>query len=411
MANTILTPSVIAKEALMQVANNCVAGNLVFRGYEKEWQEKVNGWKKGQSITAKAPIHFRVQDGETLIISDIREEDVSLSLDYRKHVGMKLTGTEMSYTLEEFSDRIIKEAARTLGNFIDETVLSMYKYIPNQVGTPGTTPSSMYTIAEAGAVLTDEAVPKDNRFAILDPWATAKIADNVKGLLSQKMVEDAVKKGKIGMLSGFDLYESQNVDTHTCGTAAGTTALLVDGAASEGAVSITIDENGSWSKTFKQGDIFTVASVNGVNPISGNSHGRLRQFVVEADVAASGTEQAVSCTPGVAPYNIYSASAGATYLPYQTVDALPADNAAVTCAGSASLAHKVNIAAHEHAMALFMCPVRAPQGLSPKTMTENGFTITVTTGSDIVNYVEYIRFDVLFGIKAINPFLACRIAG
>lgn len=411
MANTLLTPSIIAKEALMQVRNNCVVGNLVFRGYEKEWMEKSNGWKKGQSITAKAPIHFRVQDGETLVISDIREEDVSLSLDYRKHVGLKLTGTEMSYSLEEFSDRIIKRMAQTIGNYIDETVLGLYKYIPNQVGTPGTTPSTMYTIAEAGAVLTDEAAPEDDRWAVLDPWAQAKIADNVKGLLSPKMVEKAVRKGSVGELSGFDLYKSQNVNTHTCGTAAGLTTLLVDSAPAEGATGITIDQNGAWAVTFKQGDVFSVASVNGVNPISGNSTGRLRQFVVEADVPTTGTEALVSCTPGVAPYNIYSADADANVLPYQTVDALPADDAVVTCAGSASLAHRVNMAAHEHALALFMCPVRAPSGLSPKNMTDEGFTITVTTGSDIVNYVEYLRMDVLFGIKAINPFLGCRIAG
>jgi hypothetical protein len=30
---------------------------------------------------------------------------------------------------------------------------------------------------------------------------------------------------------------------------------------------------------------------------------------------------------------------------------------------------------------------------------------------DVINDQEYIRFDVLYGVKVLNPFMACRIAG
>ena len=395
----------------MQLENNCVMANLVFRGYEEEWQNTVNGYKKGSSITAKAPVYFRVKDGETIDVVDLREEDISLSLDYRKHVAYKLSGNEMTYNIDRFAKRFITPAMQAIGNYIDNQLLGLYKYIPNQVGTPGVTPDSFYSIASANAVLTDHAVPQDSRNCVLDPWATAKMSDSLKGLFHREIVGNAVEKAKLGQLSGFSMYESQNVNTHTCGTAAGVTTVLVDGAASEGDTTITMDQNGSWAVTLTQGDVFTVGSVYGVNPISGDSTGNLRQFVVEAAAGTTGTETAVSCTPGVAPWQIYSASATEKTLPYQTVDALPANNAAVTVAGTASLAHKVNLAFHENALALFMVPVEAPDTLNVARKNYKGFSICITIGGDIVNFVNYIRYDVLFGIKAINPFMACRIAG
>ena len=412
MANTILNPSVIAAETLMQLEND--DGNItqnVFRGYDREWMERSNGWKKGSTITAKAPLQFRVQDGEAINVVDIREEDVSMIVNQRKHIAYHFTGTEMTLSLDEFSDRFISPVVTAFRDHMASTLLSMYKYIPNQVGVPGTTPSTLYTLGEASAVLTDHSVPKDgNRSCYLDPWATIKIADQMKGLLNNRS-EQAIAKGSFNNVLGFNMYESQNVNTHTCGTAAGLTTNLVDGANAEGDVAVTIDQNGSWSNTMTVGDIFTVAGVNGVNPISGDSTGRLRQFSVNTAVAASGTEQAIDCTPGAAPWNLYSSAADKKYLPYQTVDALPANNAAINIAGSASLAHKVNLAFHKNCIALFMVPVEAPSQLKSYRKSANGFTITVAIGGDIINYVDYIRFDILYGVKVINPLMGCRIAG
>lgn len=412
MSNTILNPSIIAQEALMQLEND--DGNIVqkvFRGYEQEWMSRSNGWKKGSTITAKAPIQVRVQDGEAIISTDVREEDVSLVVNQRKHIAYNFSGTEMTLNIEEFSDRFIKPAITQFKDHIATTLLGLYKYFPNQVGTPGTTPNSLKVIGEASAVMTEHSVPKDgNRHCYLDPWATLNIADQMKGLLNP-LGEKAVANGSFNRIMGLNMYETQNISNHVCGSGAGLTTNLVDGASSEGGTTVTIDQNGSWSNTLKAGDIFTIAGVNGVNAINGDSTGRLRQFCVNTDVPATGTEQAIDCTPGAAPWNIYSASADRKFLPYQTVNALPANNAAITVAGSASLNHKVNLAFHKNAIALFMVPVEAPSELKSYRKSENGFTITVCIGGDIVNYISYIRFDILYGVKVINPFMGCRIAG
>jgi hypothetical protein len=387
-------------------------GALVYRGHEKEFQQNVNGYKQGASVTVPAPIYYRVKDGATMDTVAPYERDLTFTVNVRKHVAWPITAQEMTLNIDKFSERHIKPAMQALSNYIDQDLLSMYKQIPNQVGTPGTTPSQFYTIAEAAAVLADHAAPQDNRACILDPWAQVKLADQLKGLLLPTMVNKAITKASFGHLATFDMYMSQNVNSHTVGTGGGTTTSLMDGATAEGATGLVVDENGSVSLIFNEGDILTVANVNGVNPISGLSTSRLRQFVVRTTTTASGTEDTISTTPGVSPNQIYSSAAGEDYLPYQTIDTLPADDAAVSCAGTSGLVHKVNLAFHRDCIGLVMVPLTIPASVGWSAQESNeGYSIRVIRDYDVINDQEYIRFDVLYGRMVINPFLGCRIAG
>jgi hypothetical protein len=409
----------VAREALRQLENNCVMGRLSYRGYEEEWKKNPNGYKIGSSVTVKAPVYFRVKDGATLDAVDLLERSTTFTVNYRKHVAWACTAQEMTLNIDKFSKRFIKPAMQALGNYIDTTMLGLYKNVPAQVGTIDTTPSSLYTYLEAAATLNDMAVPKDGRSCVIDPWAQAKLSDHLKGLFHNQMVGDAVRRNAFGNIAGFDMYMSQNVNTHTIGTWGSSTAFDMDGATAEGANTLAIDQAGAGSAlTVKQGDIFTIANVNAVNPISGISTGQARQFVVDADAtcadAGGGDYQiaALQCTPGTAPYGIYSSAATETYLPYQNIDTLPADGAALTIPGTASATYKVNLAFHKHAFGLAMVPLEMPASVVWKAQESyNGFNIRVVRDYDVTNDQEYIRFDVLFGVKTLNPLLACRIAG
>jgi hypothetical protein len=416
MSNTFVNPTMVAREALRQLENNCVMGRLSYRGYEEEWKKNPNGYKIGSSVTVKAPVYFRVQDGAdiTSTVVDLLERSTTFTIAYRKHVAWKVSAQEMTLNIDKFSKRFIKPAMQALGNYIDETMLGLYKDVPAQVGTIDTTPSSLYTYLEAGATLDDMACPKDNRHCVVDPWAQAKMADHLKGLFHNNMVGQAVKKGKFGDIAGFNMYMSQNVNTHTCGTAAGASGIAVDDAGiAEGDSTIAVD-HASTDYTFKEGDIFTIAGVNAVNPISGADTGTARQFVVDADVSMSGGghDATLTCTPGTAPYVIRSAGGAAVYDPYQNVSALHADDAALTIPGSSGAQYKVNLAFHKHAFGLSMVPLEMPASVGWKAQESyKGYSIRVIRDYDVLTDNEYIRFDVLFGIKTLNPLLACRIAG
>lgn len=417
MSNTFLNPIIVAKEALRRLENNCVMANLVYRGYEEEWSKTHNGYKPGSSVTVECPVYFRVKDGATMDAVDIYQRSTTFTLAYRKHIAWPVTSAEMTYNIDKFSEKFIKPAMEALANYIDLSILGMYKGIPNQVGTPGSTPSDFLTFALANAKLSEHSTPTSNRYCVIDPNCQAHMADQLKGLFNPGMVGTAVERAKLPSLAGMEMFMSQNVNNHTCGTAAGLTTVLVNDTVAEGDTTINIDTNGSWTLTLTEGDIFTISGVYGVNPISGQKHGSLRQFVCYDEGGGdhhtdNGNDATIKCIPGTSPYKIYSASAAETYLPYQTVDALPANNASVSVAGTAGLVHPVNLAFHRDAIGLAMVPLETPASVSWKASeSHKGYSIRVIRDYDVINDVEYCRFDVLFGLKVLNPFMACRIAG
>ena len=82
MANALITPSVIAKEALMQLENNLVLANNVHREYKKEFV------KVGDTVSIRKPVKFSVTDGATASIQDVTESSTPfVSCSSRSHPG------------------------------------------------------------------------------------------------------------------------------------------------------------------------------------------------------------------------------------------------------------------------------------------------------------------------------------
>jgi hypothetical protein len=413
MSNTISLPTIIAAEAVRTAKNNCIMGSLVHRALESEFRSQSNGWAKGDTIKVKAPIYSRVKTSSTLNAADIYERDMEFTLAYWYQVSYPITVKEYTTDVTAKNLKAYAQAAGiAIANAIDLDMLALYKGIPAQIGTPGQTPKDFITLAKANALLAKYGCPPTEIRGVLNPDAQAYICDALKVLYNPTITNPMVEQAKFTRVANVDWYVSQNVNSHTNGTWAGTT-LAVDGTASEGAVSITVDDGSNdWTTTVKQGDIFTVADTYGVNPVTGRNVGDLRQFVAEADADASGTECAVSCTPGVAPWKIYSENADETYLPYQTVYGIPTNNKTVTVAGAASQVYPVNMVFHKDCMGLVMVPLAVPDSVSwSANVNHEGYSITVVKDFDVTNYQEYLRFDALVGMRVLNPFMGVRIAG
>lgn len=415
MSDVFVNPSIVAKEALRQLKNNCVMGNLVYRGYEEEFTTLSRGWKVGSSITVKAPVYFRTHAARDITAAkvDLLERSTTFTVGTWCGVAFDLTAEEMTFSIDKFTKRFITPAMQAIANKIDVTLLGLYNQIPCQVGTPGTTPDDLMTYLQAHARLSDMATPLDNRHCVINPTTKIYLANHLKGLFHQEMVGTAVQKAMLPPIAGFQMYESQNVQTHTPGTWAAATIYVDDAAgASENDTTVTVDNGaGDWVTTATAGDIFTIAGVNACNPISGVDTGYLRQFVVTTAATDAGTESALACTPGTSPYNIRSSGATSQYLPYQTVVTLPADDAAITVAGTSAVAYPVNLAFHGDALGLCMVPIELPASITWKAVESyDGYTISVVRYFNGDTLTETIRFDALFGVKALNPFMACRIA-
>jgi hypothetical protein len=394
MANTILTPSVIAAESLRLLKNQMVAGGIVHRQFKKEFV------KIGDTVTIRKPVKFLVSDGATRSNQDVTETSTTVVINKRKHVSWKFSTQDLTLKIEEYSERYIRPATLVLADQVDLDTLDLLRDAYFSVGTPGTTPNAFSILGDAATKLDNAAVPPAMRRTVFSPAANWVMADALKTLLNAGMNEDFVRRGSLGNIAGSEIYRGQNVPKHTNGARGGTP--LVNTGSQTGASLITDGWTAAAAPRVKRGDVFTIANVNAVNPVNKLPTGQLMQFVVTADGSSDGSG---NLTLAISPAIVTSG-------PYQNVDAGPADNAALTFVGTASTIYPQNGMFHRDAFALVTVPLELPDSAGFKSRAEfDGLSIRVVKDYDIDADEEIIRLDILYGVKAIYPELAVRIWG
>lgn len=398
-SNTILTPTIIAKEAALQIVNNMVLGNLVYRDFKNEFV------KIGDTVSYRRPVKFVVNSGADITsqLQDVVEYKDTIQINQRKNVAFEIPSADLTLSIENISERYIKPASIRLANQIDADGAALYANVYNCEGTAGTTPNTFALLGAPSKKLNMYAVPMENRSMVLDPAAHFQAADVMKGLYNPQMVADAWKKNSLGPIAGMDTYMDQNVKAHTAGVGTGTPTVSGTITASTGnpdtpfAVTTT-----AWTVSttgiVKAGDILTFAGCYGVNPISGESTGELQQFVVTADANSAASTGAA--TINVLPAMITSGA-------YKTVTAVPANTAAIVFTAS----HRANLAFHKNAFSLVTVPIEVPESATGAAMTYKDVSIRYIRWYDGRTDRQIYRLDVQYGWKCTYPEFACRLRG
>lgn len=417
MANTILNPSIIAKAAVRILDNELVMGKRVFRGYEDEYGKKVNGYEPGDTITIRKPNQFTVRNVITASVQDVTEGKLTMVANLVRGVDFAFTSQQLTLNISELSERVIRPAMVQLANAVDAAIMAEFYRIPNWVGQPATGADavidSFAKFARGTERLDQFSVPQDDRTAVLAPESHWALAGSQTALFLQSVGQPAYRTGEIGVIGGVSTYMSQNVPTLTLGTGADASAL-VNGAAQNvtyatvkdtesvpGLQNLITDGWGA-STTIKAGTVFTIAGVFAVNVVTKQVLPFLQHFTVLADVTADGTGNAtLSITPAII-------TSGA----FQSVSAVPADNAALTVAGAASGAYRQNMIFHKNAFALAMVPMVKPAGaVDVARESYKGISVRLVPYYDGTNDVSNWRCDVLFAVKTVDPRLAVRVTG
>lgn len=390
-ANTLLNPNVIAKETAFQVHNHLVLGNRVHRDFVDEFKNV------GDTVTYQKPVRYLANDGADITsqIQDITENSDTIVINKRKNVAMQYTSKELSLDIKEFSRKHIMPASEALANKIDEDGCGLYQDVYNGAGTVGSNPTFSDLLA-VGQKMTEFAVPKTNRNLVLNPAGEWNLPTDLKGILQPSMVKGLIAEASIGRAAKFDIFGDQNIKTHTAGVPGGTP--LINGAGQTGST-IAVDGLTITTGNYKKGDIITLAGVNAVNPISKVSTGSLQQFTVTADATADGAGAIAAL--GISPAITVTGA-------YQTVSGSPADGAAITLVASSA----ANLAFHPNAFSLVTIPIRVPDGAAwGVRQTYKGVSVRLVKGYNVLTDVETVRLDVMYGWKASNPELACRLFG
>lgn len=403
MANTVLNASIIAKEAVMILENELVMAKQVHRGHEKEFSNSVNGYTPGATVTIKKPTDFTVRDGATASAQDIVEGSTSITVDKQKGVDFKLSSLELSLSIKDISERVIKPAMVQLANQVDRDLMALYKYVPGWVGTPGQTVNSFADFALAPQRLDTLGVPQDGRSAVLSPADHWGLLGSQTALYIQDAAKGAYRDRSLGVIGGVDTYMSQNVPTHTTGSdLSGTVGAAITSATTTYAsVKDTMTQTITTSSVnLNPGDVITIANVNSVNPVTKADTGLAKQFTVISYSSNSAVIYPAMIWSG--PFQNVAVASGTTDL----------NGAAITGVGTASTGYAQNMVFTRNAFALAMVPLVSPPGaVDVARETLNGVSVRVIPYYDGTNDISNYRLDVLYGVKTIDPRQAVRLSG
>lgn len=364
MANTVLTPQLVAREAMSVLVNNLVMGGLVYQGVSNDFAQGV-----GDTINVRKPgsIAARQFAGSSVSQDNVSESSVPVALDHHMYVQIPVSSEELTMDIARFSEQIITPALIGHAQAIDAALTALYKDVYTNGAVGGT--AAVADIAAIGKLLSLNKVPFTERRLVLDPTIHAKyiVLDAFLGA-DKRGGSDAIANAEIGRVLGLDCYVDQNIATHTKGTA---TSGNATGTAGESTVALA--SLSAATATLKQGDVFTIA-------------GDTQPYVVTADKQASSSS--IAACPIAPALKTSPNSAAITIVDTAGVNAL---------------------AFHKSAFCLAMRPLAKPLGQASEVINYQGFSVRVVYGWDNTLLSDVVTIDTLWGVKTLDAERAVRL--
>lgn len=217
MANTLITPSVIARLGMATLYAQTQMAGLVNRQFESDFNGAV-----GDTITIRKPPVFHVDEYDRttgIVLQDVTEGSTNLTLDTLLDVSFAITSEDWLMEVSDFQAQFLVPAMEAFSQDLDARLLALADDVTQSapaVGTvaaPGTTQS--YQLIEAGKLLNIAKVTSP-RYAVVSPGKAAEY-------LKDPLFHDADKSGAtmglreaaIGKMFGFDTYMGQNATANT----------------------------------------------------------------------------------------------------------------------------------------------------------------------------------------------------
>ena len=400
----------VAAESLRMLLNKLVCAQFATHRYEKEYEKE---YAVGETVRVKLPQRWLVTDGLAFQPQPINRIYTTVSVNQIFGIHFQVDSIERALKMERgrewFKEEYIDKLMAQLANEIDRRfALFAYQNTSNLVGALGVDPTSMTTFQQARQRLIEQGCPQSGEWGMIYPPSvgTSLIPALASFFNPTSEISKQYKDGSMGKMSGFDWYESVNLWRHTAGTIA--TTVTVNGASQQGS-SLTI--NATAGDTFNVGDVFSIAGVNAVNPMSRAvvSTAVGKEFTVLAPLTAVG---------GGADVLQISPAIFGPGSQYQNVDALAADAALLTMfPGTSAPNGKTSmqgLALTKDAFAMVGVPLEIPKACewsSRATDPDTGISVALLEMFDPIERKKVTRADVLMGFGSLYPDnAAVRIA-
>lgn len=213
MANSFLTPDIIAKQALASLSETLVMKNLVHTDYSAEFTSA----KVGDTINIRKPAVFKSQQfdrSKGIQIQDANEGSIPVKLDKLEDVSFSVTDEDLALEIEDFDSQLLTPAMEAIAVGIDTSLLGLRSDITQEVGTGERFPfEKPEALIEAGAVLDTNLLPPSDRFAVVGPHTKANWLDSpLLKTADQSGVTEGLRRASLGNdLFGFRSYMSNNI--------------------------------------------------------------------------------------------------------------------------------------------------------------------------------------------------------
>jgi len=358
MQNKFLTPEVVANEALMCLQSNLVMADLVHRDYADEFVAV------GDTISIRKPAKFVAKNFTgTTEPQDITEGSVAVKLDRFRDVTVAVTSKELSLDIADFSAQVVQPAMQAIAQAIDEDLLAVAveKAGFRKAGTKDATDLS--DIAAMAKQLDIAKAPVQNRSLVLHPehkyrYALTENLSNVSYAGDNETLRDAL----LGKVYTLETYMDQNAPDSASQIPGDAKACKITGAKENLAVMVSDIQGG----TIEGGDGFIL-------------DGYLYRFTNGGDGLLNIDRPLMS----------------------------DADNASVTLVNAPN-----SVAFHRNALALVTRNLALPMGAANAAYASaGGLGVRVVYDYDSATKTDKISFDVIYGIKELEPELICTLNG
>lgn len=395
----------ITRETLRVLENELTFTRQINRSYDSQFAKA--GAKIGNVLNVRLPVRFSYSQGQGLSLQDLTESSVPVVLNTQYQRSFAITSSDLALSVDDFRKRFIEKAMKSMANQIDGDGLLLYKTVNNEVGTPGSVPTTIQTYLDSGTLLSNEAAPLEDRCMVISPAMNGAIVGGLTGLFNpQKTVSERWMKGMMSEETvGFDWYMDQNCAQHTVGLQGG--VPLTNSATPQTGGSIITNGWTASTVILNRGDIIQVADVFAVNPQSLQTFGTLANFVVTADTSSDGAGNATI------PVQINGSNIIATG-PYQNVSQAIPNTTAITVNGTASKKSQRGLAFHPDAFTFASADLPLYNGLDQADRIADDqdlkMSIRVIRDYDINLDRAPLRMDLLGGWATLYPQLAVRVA-
>lgn len=402
MANTpkneIITNKAIAWELVAELRNQFAFSNLVNLKYDNYFAKA--GRKIGSELTIVLPAVMRAEDGGPIQnFQDFREETATIKVK-QAHVALQFTMNDLLLSMDNFKQRVVRPAAVSLAQKIDKEGLDLAaSQVSNIVGDGNGTLSSEL-ILEAGAVLSENGAPVNDRRLVLSSIANAQAIKNMGDLYhSAAVISRMFETGLVTRdVYGFDAAMDQNVASHRFGSAVGVDTVTVDGGNQTGT---TLRVSGL-TNDLTSGDKFTIDGVYKQFKLTGESNGELQEFSV---VSVNSGKNTLTISPAIKTED--------TDGNFANVTAAPATGAAITFKGTAGKLCDFNVAFQRDAFILVIVDDNEPRESAVSALATDpdlGISVRVTTQYDAMTDSKITRADVWYGWAMTRSELAVLVA-